>query len=187
LEKFGAQRRISTGRPRRTERRIYAAALGNPRKLHIQAICLLPHKCGVLFAVDLPLVGGPPSCGTASNCRGGRGSSNGPSPPAAGNPNVAVSAMDPMARHPRRASIRAVRPVAASPNPAPLPGPITGKPNIFRSGRRDINFLQRCGWRLGDNHFGGLDHNRRRAANINVPFNAAGEQWNCGQAQNRES
>lgn len=105
------------------------------------------------------------------------------SPPAAANPNIAVTAVSPVAGHPNRMGMRAGRPAASRPNPmaAPFPAARNPKPNVQRpgSGWHDFDLCLRRGLRLGHYHLSGRRGTRRRSGGDRLGValnNTAGEQ-----------
>jgi hypothetical protein len=87
-------------------------------------------------------------------------SRNNRSPPVSANPNVSMATADPIARNPNGVRSWRICVMAANPNPtsAHSNGPITGCPNVTRSGRhrhdlhlwwrRRLGRDHRCGWRV---------------------------------------
>ena len=95
------------------------------------------------------------------------------------NPNIAVSAMIPMAAHPNATRMRMI-PTAVDPNPATVPFPNAANPNKGRIGRNRNNFdLRRRRFaRLCHDNFGSrrrLRVNRTVAIN-DLTFHATGKE-----------
>ena len=93
----------------------------------------------------------------------------------AADPDVAVAAPTPMAIHPDGARVRSDDPGATHPDPAAVPGIVSGDPNVLRARRSDDDFLRRS-WRSFVDHDLAVRRGGRRTWNVNgAAFDAAAE------------
>ncbi len=120
------------------------------------------------------------SSGGGNHRFAGAGCSGGVSAPVTSDPNPTGSAVNPVAVNPMRMRIGTDEVRAVDPNPAALPGPVAGVPDVVWRGRCDDHFGLRGRRRLAD-HLAGRCSHHRRIFNVNHPaFNTARDECkNC--------